>query len=452
MCAYNYQQTVTFIMVDVVESSAGLNLFSKPTVYRKALRGHVERIRPINTMTHAGPYEFEIGGSSDYIQSPHSYLDFEMRIMKSTLTGDVELISTDKVTTCNLPGHSLFSSIELSSRNEIVSDQSSSLYGYKALIETLINYSPFTSGGHLVCSGFEMDTPGQMEFDPTKAKSGATKRSEQWKLSRWVQMCLPLHLDLFNVQTDYPGGMQLRLKFIRKPDNFTIMQETSNTATYVIQLRNMAMNIRKVTPNPALVLEHELAFAKSDCVYDYNLSVIKQVTMGVGANLHVMPNLFKGQIPPLLILGIVETAQVVGDKHKNPFTFNHHNVQRMTCKINGQVRPVQPLDLDWGDKETGLIQLYRQFNDHIGVKNMNVATYIDYKFFKDGCTLYAFDSTPNGYIHSDVQNPTENGNLDLEITLKAITASSLTLIALGLYDRTFSITKGRDLVNTRISV
>ena len=91
--------------------------------------------------------------------------------------------------------HSLFSDVSVSLNEKLVSPPTS-LYPYRAYIETLLSYGPPAKESQLTGVMWYKDTPGH-QYKRTTDNKGFTARKALTAQSKSVHMMGKLHLDLF---------------------------------------------------------------------------------------------------------------------------------------------------------------------------------------------------------------------------------------------------------------
>ena len=79
-----------------------------------------------------------------------------MRVKLTSPTGG-DITTATKVSTVNLPLHSLFQSVTMKIADKVVTE-SNNLYPIRALMETLLNYEEEVMKTRLKCEGYEEDT------------------------------------------------------------------------------------------------------------------------------------------------------------------------------------------------------------------------------------------------------------------------------------------------------
>ena len=125
-----------------------LNL-CEPFMNQTAVVGEmVQEFAPVATIIQGAPIEFQIEGSGkNYIHLNDSKLEVKVKLTAPT-GGDI--VTTTKVSTVNLPLHSLFQSVKMKIADQVVTD-TNNLYPFRALMETLLNYEAAVMKTRLKC-------------------------------------------------------------------------------------------------------------------------------------------------------------------------------------------------------------------------------------------------------------------------------------------------------------
>ena len=143
--------------------------------------------------------------------------------------------------------HSLFSDVSVGLSEKLVSPPTS-MYPYRACIESLLIYGPAAKESHLTGVMWYKDTPGQQDKRTTDNK-GFTSRKKLTELSKSVQMMGKLHLDLFCQDKYLLNHVDLKIKLRRSRDAFALVADAVN---YKIKNKEMALYVKKVQLSPAV--------------------------------------------------------------------------------------------------------------------------------------------------------------------------------------------------------
>ena len=120
---------------------------------------------------------------------------------KITKANGAALEPNEQVGPVNLFLHSLFSQVDVSLNERLISP-STNTYPYRAIIETLLNYGGDAKSSQLSMAMFYKDTPGKMDVvNPVEAEDdanmGLNARYAFTKQSNTVDMVDPIHSDIF---------------------------------------------------------------------------------------------------------------------------------------------------------------------------------------------------------------------------------------------------------------
>ena len=404
-------------------------------------------INPVS-MNQTGPYDFKVIPRGDqYVQM--SQIRLYMRAKVTTDAG-AAIVDADAISICNLFGNSMFQTIDIEIGGKTITDLQNSHSNYKAYLETLLSYTPDAGKGPLGASHFWMDEAGS--FDDIKygvdatATVGATwsrndgfrARSGITKQSRLFDMMIPIHSDLFNCDRLLPPGVDLTLKLTRSKDSFVLMHPES-TKSFKITLSAMKLVVPYITVADAIVANHKAKILTTPVLLPIKKTDILVHHVGVGGSLVQISNLFQNRLPKTLIIGMLETESYNGASGKNPYNFQHFDVNYVTITRNGVMIPSEPYTPDWDAKLYN--REYRSFFDNIGIGTDNIGSIINRSLYAGGASLFAFDMTPdrcNGYHWHKRE---EGGAIDIDLRFKTALAKGTTIMLFGVYDALVAIDK-----------
>jgi hypothetical protein len=202
-----------------------------------------------SALTDHGPYEFAVNeAGDDYIDLANTYLFVEAQIVDDD---DAAFDGGEDVGPVNLWMHSLFNDVSFSLNEKLVS-QPTSLYSYRAYIETLLSYGPAAKESQLTGGMLYKDTPGHQD-KTTAANNGFKSRIALTAQSKSVQMMGKLHLDLFFQEKYLLNYDNLKIKLRRSRDMFGLMADAQN---YKIKIKDLALFVRDIQLNPAVRMGH----------------------------------------------------------------------------------------------------------------------------------------------------------------------------------------------------
>ena len=78
-------------------------------------------------------------------------------------------------------------------------------------------------------------------------------------------------------------------------------------------------------------------------MYPFKRFVVKTYAMAAGLYSFTKDDLFQGDVPEKIIVGLVSSAAAHGDYTKNPYHFQTFQCNYVGFYVNGQSTPSQPL-------------------------------------------------------------------------------------------------------------
>ena len=142
---------------ECVESK--LDIFIVPPTQTSIERGSTVKYNPIASSADGTPTEFSItGGGQDYIDLSNTELYINVKVLRADNT---PITATDPVRPINLLLHSLFSEVDISLNDTLVTS-SNNTYAYRAYLETLLSNEPSAKTSQLTSALYYKDVAGHM--------------------------------------------------------------------------------------------------------------------------------------------------------------------------------------------------------------------------------------------------------------------------------------------------
>ena len=412
-----------------------LDLFIVPPTQTAIEKGYYAQYFPVANIDGEGPLEFNISGNGDeYMDLGSSYLHVKVKILK----GDGKpLVEADKVAPINLFLQSIFSQVDVSLNERIISS-STNTYPYRAYIETLLNYGEDAKKSLLTCECFYKDT-NLTDVKVSGKNEGLKKRYELTKTSQVLDMIGQLHCDIFQQNRLLLNLVDLKIKMTRSTPKFCLVSEEA-TANYKVVLEHASLYIRKVKPSPGVSLGHAKALEKTSAKYPIDRVLCKTYSISAGSWSFLQDNVFLGTMPKRIILTLLPNAAMNGQYKSNPFMFHHHNVNFVCVYVDGQPIPSKPLELDYENKS--YIRAYHTLFPGV---NQDRGLFLNREEFALGHTLYAFDLTPD-MCDGPHLNLQQQGNLRVELKFSKELEETLSVLIYAEFENIIEISKSRHVL------
>ena len=278
------------------------------------------------------------------------------------------------------------------------------------------------------------DTLGATNLGYTKQKALAVESKE-------FDMMEKLHLDLFFQNRYLLKGVEMRLRLIRSKDLFCL-HGNANQAQNKVSLKEVTLFFLKVKLNPAIQLARVKALQHVIAKYPLRRMAVKSFTV-TGNRSITKQNLFLGQLPTGMVVGVVNNDAYNVVITKSPFNFKHNNINFMTIYRDGVQIPSKPLQPDFTDDR--FIRSYVRLFTQTGQYYRDTENAISREQYKDGCALLVFDLTLQMNSSEVGFELIKHGNIRIEIDFATDTAHTLTVIVFAEHDNLLEIDQDKNV-------
>lgn len=419
-----------------------LDLFILPPTQTSIEKGQWIEFHPLANIRDGGPLEFNISGSGEeYMDLSMTRLYVKVKIVKN----DGSYLPEDEpVGPINLFLHSLFSQVDISLNERIISS-SSNTYPYRAYIETLLNYGEEAKKTLLSSECFYKDTAGYLHIvNPTaeNGNEGLFQRYEHVKKSKTLDMIGNLHCDLFYQNRLLLNLVDVKIKLNRSKPDFCLVS-SSVAPNYRVLIEHASIFVRKVKVSPGVSIGHAKALEKSSAKYPIDRILCKVYSISQGSMSFGQDNVFLGQMPQRIVIACVDNDAFNGTYKTNPFEFKHYDANFVAVYVDGHPVPIKPLEPNFA---TGnIIRSYFSLFQGTGKLGQDRGINIDRHEFVKGYTLYAFDLTPD-LCDGGHMNLIHQGNLRVEIKFSKALEKTISVLIYAEFQNIIEITKSRSIL------
>ncbi|XP_054753804.1 uncharacterized protein F54H12.2-like [Lytechinus pictus] len=424
-----------------------LDLFSIPPTQTSIEQGQWIEYHPLAQFSDGGPIEFHISGSgSEYLDLTQTQVYVKAKVVHQDGTN---LVDGDQVGPVNLFLHSLFSQVDVSLNDRVITP-STPTYPYRAMIESLLQYGSEAKETQLTSALFYKDTAGCMDnpnpLDNTgDANQGLKKRHGYIRSSNSFEMTGPLHCDLFFQPKHLLNGVDVRVKMIRSKEEFSLMSATPD-APYKVVIQDCSLFVRKVKVSPSVMIGHARALEKGTAKYPVRRVMCKVLSVPRGEMTLQQDHLFLGQIPQRLVVGCVDNNAFSGSYVHNPFNFQHFDVNYMSLYVDGTQVPSKPLTPDYGRiAGSASIRAYHTLFSGTDKMFRDSGNDISREDYDRGYALYAFDLSPD-LSSGQHFNLKKQGNLRLEIHFRKNLPQGVNIVVYAEFDNILEIDRARNVL------
>ena len=419
-----------------------LDLFTVPPTQTSIESGSYVEYNPISSISDGVPIEFVISGSGqDYLDLANTQLYVRAEIVQGN---GAAIDNTHHVGPVNLTLHSLFSEVDLKLNDTLISSTNNT-YPYRAYIETLLSYGPAAKKSQLTAALYYKDEAEKMDDDNplgATANSGLKKRYSFFNNGGVVDMVGCLHSDMFFQEKYLPSDIGLRLRLVRSKNAFCLMSDVAQ-ATFKIKLHDVKLLVRKVKLSPSVFVAHAKALEIGNAKYPIKRVITKTFTIPRGNLDFSQENVFAGQIPTRLVIGMVDNDSYNGQYDKNPFNFKNYNLTQIKVFLDGQQQMIRPIEPNFATNQT--IMAYMSLYAGTGKLQRDEGNDITREDYKNGYSLYCFDLTPD-LAEDDHFNLAKEGNVRIDVKYGTALPNTINVIVYAEFENILEIDRNRNVI------
>ena len=418
----------------MIAAKSEMDFFSVPPTQVSVKDGFWSAHNLEKSATDVGPYRIELPKDNYYYDLSKNYIQLKLKIVKP----DGSNLGEEKVGTINLLAKTFFERVIVKIQGKEVFN-SGSLYAYQAYIETLLNYGFAAKNGELQLALFHKDT----NFDSVTGNTGYDKRCKRFSQSKEVELFAPIHCQLFNTGRYMLRESKIELELHRNSDKFILLSDNAEDV-FKCKVVDLVWHVWKVELQESANLAIDTRLLKDTAKYPIRRVTVINTELNSKGRIASVNNLFNGDIPRRLILGLVPGKNFAGSIDTNPFNFKHYDVNTIELRVGG--REITPLKLNFDSDNYGLAYLY--LLNGIGIGGSDKGIWLNYDEFAKGNSFFVFDLTADG-VDSDAMELMKSGSINVRFSFdKDLNATEgIELIAYAEFDGVTEIDFYRNVHN-----
>ena len=382
------------------------------------------------------------GNGTQYIDLSKTELYIKIKVEKEDGEDFDNTLKESAVPVDNIL-HSLWSSVDVKLNHTLVSTSGTN-YMYKALFENLLNYSSDAKKIQLSAIGFSGDSGNVNQTSPSIVpfSHGLRTRASWFKDVNFVEFAGPLMADICNQDRLILNGVDVDIKLWPARDEFRLITHPDGLRCKV-EIEDIHLNVCKVLVTPGVMMGHNAALEVAESKYPFQRTDIHTFNIPQHSYGETLQDIWQGEVPSRLVIGMVKSSGYAGDFSINPYNFEHFDVSSVGFYVNGEPTPRQPLKLDIGDSDylQGLLSLYR-----VSGKLMeNTDIGITRDMYRSGYSLIGFEVDPTSSADFRYIGIPKEGHTRLDIKFKTWLRDPVTLILYATFPETMEIDQARNV-------
>ncbi len=471
VCSNFYTQKIAIMSSSISPAKPGLGptgtqenefLGSPLDIFRKVPEDHV--IEGSRTMFYQplvpliddpDVIDFNVPPSLDYTQLNQVRLEGQFHLTKFVEATDTaaakwqDAATADNISCIQMLPSTVFRQVSVQLNGVEVADISSYTYAYKSFFETTLSTSREARSTFLKQANmFVMDQPGKADQNTKNTDTGNNSAAKNTQFDVRKDMLVgkpcfsvPLHVDLFSSNLYLVPGVGMRVKLTVGDPNFYFLAPDSNTK-YRLRFKELTLSVRHVVVNPKISEKHASMLLTTPANYAFPFGKITTHVIPPNMGSIIVSNISIGEIPQLILCGLVKSSSYNGEITSNPFAFKPYNVSSVYWEINDQTYPTRMFRPDF-TTESGALREYLHLVDTLQL-NSPYTIPLSYKEFTNNLCLYAIDTSGHqcGGVHKHL---TKTGHVNLAFTFSTQNNHPLHLVVYSVYHRSVSINGLREV-------
>lgn len=201
-----------------------LDYFEPAQTETGILERYYKEIKSSGILSPYSVLEFNINNDSpDFIDPSGIQMMLEYQIMNDE---GVACTANDTCGPINMPIATFFNQVDFCLEQKNISLSVGANYGYKAIIDTLLNRGMEARMSFMEIAGFYKDTPEYMEDTTCRRNLGLRSRMQLTQNKKTAKLYSPLFVDFLKQKKFLLNGIKSNIKFHPAPDKFRLNWES----------------------------------------------------------------------------------------------------------------------------------------------------------------------------------------------------------------------------------
>ena len=192
-----------------------------------------------------------------------------------------------------------------------------------------------------------------------------------------------------------------------------------------------------------MFIAHAKALEIGNMKYPIRRAVCKTFTVSTGLLSFTQENLFSGQLPSRVVIGLVSNESFNGSYAHNPYNFHHYDLTQLKLYVDGNQGYLAPIEPEFNNGR--FIMAYNSLFAGTGKLFRDEGLDIQRVDYSRGYTLYAFDLSPD-LCEDDHVNLTQTGNLRLECKFRVALPHTVNVIAYAEFENIIELDRNKNVV------
>ena len=316
-------------------TESGLALHAALEVETGLLEGANVIYNSVASITNTGPVEFLVPRDNKC-----SFILSQTRLSGHFVVtnDDSGLVTTEsKAVLVNHFAACLFSQVEVYLNGVQVADLSSAVtYPWRMFIQSFLSYNVDVKNSYLSAEGFYNESKSEITVEDIPANINTElslcTRKKLMMNSKKVFFNTRIAVDLFDTNQFLPPNVDIKIKLVRSPETFGLLQDPAVAKPFKIVLKDVKLHMRKVLPTLMLRESFKNKLLREPCYLPFSATRLRHYVIPQGVSSFNITNIANGTLPKQVFFVMVHNQAMSHASNKNPFNFQHFNLSSYNLK------------------------------------------------------------------------------------------------------------------------
>jgi len=420
-----------------------LDLFDKEKLTFSVVDSSEFRQLPSLPYDNQSQIVFDVTGLQTAFLSPNFYIDVIIKVHKKVKGADgkvteQQIAAADKITLDSHPLHSLFSSIDVS-MNDVLITNKNDRYPYLAYLDRT---HLTDSDTYIIHSGLECGTIP--EGGATNSVDGVVQKERLSDISGDQELFLrgKLVCPIFQQQKYILPSVNVRITLHQTHSAFRLMCSDSSMDA-VVTIEKISLIGHRLIPNAQLFVDIMEELKRTPARYPITRFEPQTFEISQGATMgEKMLSLPSYKVPRMVFVTTFDTNAFFGEKTKGAFRAKCSMIKEAYIQIEDQRFPTIPYDGTTGE---GMRKMFGDYKQNTKILMGGRDNFIDYVRYRQDFTIMSFNldrfhGTERSKEDAQAQAQTMSrvGSCSLHIKLSSAAVTPVTVFVVLVYNDTIT--------------
>jgi hypothetical protein len=427
-----------------------LDLFSRPPTTASLSDIQHVSYKPIAAISDQSPIEFTISAGVDsYLSLCESTITLKLQLLDSAgahiaapaaaaagaAAAAAPPVDPTISPSCNYL-HNLFSEVEVYANGTVIS-QNSNLYPYRAYFTNLLANGTSSKDCELITEGWITDNAGEQGL----ITGAALLEREKWvKHSKVHYLHGQLKSELFQTNKLLPSGVELRVRCTPNKNNCILI---ASAGAPIVKILDAVLTVPQYRVDADILASIEQTLTKSNILIPVVKTQMKVFHVPSGLHSKSLDNLYPGQSPGRITLGITSHSAYSGSYTDDIHKYDNFNITDIHLTINGRKFPSTGFATNFpGDNFNAA---YLSTFNALHTYKRNKSHGITREHFKDGMCIFSFDVSADNSFGEGALSARDTNNYGLSITFGGGLGVPISIIIMAEMESVITVNKHREV-------